>query len=73
MEAVRKLKRIYMKSLRHVISYTSNIRGFEKVSKRAWAEYFEMERRLIRLKFLSKLYGMLLLGLIMGLVMDKFL
>lgn len=60
-----------MKSIRQVISYTSNVPGMEKISKSAWREYFEVERMLIRQKFLLRLYGVLLLGFLIGMTLDK--
>jgi hypothetical protein len=45
----------------------------EKVSKRAWAEFFEMERKIIRKEFLVRLYSTLLFGLLIGLTLDKLL
>lgn len=45
----------------------------EKVSKRAWAEYFEMERKIVRQNFLKRVYGTLLLGFLTGMILDKLL
>lgn len=58
-------------SLKKVLGYAGTIHGLQKETKRAWAEYFEMERKMIRQKFLLRLYGVLLLGFMIGLVIER--
>jgi hypothetical protein len=60
-----------MQTIRKVIIYTSRVYGMEKVSKRAWAEYFEVERRLVRQTFVIRMLVTLLLGLVFGLALDR--
>lgn len=60
-----------MQAIKKILGYTSSIHSLQKDTKRAWAEYFEMERRLIRQKFLLRLYETLLLGFLFALVIDK--
>ncbi len=65
------MKRYDESSIKRVLGYTQTIHGMAKVTKRAWAEYFGMRRKIIRQELLVRLYGTLLLGLITGLVLDK--
>ncbi len=58
-------------SIKQVLGYAQTVHALGKVTKRAWAEYFEMERRLIRQEFIIRVYGTLLLGVIAGVVFDK--
>jgi hypothetical protein len=60
-----------MKSLKKILVYTGTIPSLHKETKRAWAEYFEMERRIVRQKFLMNLYGTLLLGFLFAMIIDK--
>lgn len=62
-----------MQAIKKVLGYTGTVHGLDKVTKRAWAEYFEMERKIIRQKFIIRLYGTLLLGVLIGLVFDRLL
>jgi hypothetical protein len=43
----------------------------EKVSKRAWAEYFEIERKLVKQRFMIRMLVTLVLGLVFGLAIDR--
>lgn len=58
-------------SIKQVLGYAQTVHGLEKVTKRAWAEYFEMERRIIRQEFVIRIYGTLLFGVFVGVVFDK--
>jgi N6-adenosine-specific RNA methylase IME4 len=60
-----------MKAIKKILIYTSTIHSLHKETKRAWAEYYEMERRLARQKFILRLYGTLLLGFLFAMVIDK--
>ena len=60
-----------MQTIKKVIIYTQGRVGMEKLSKRAWAELIELDRRLIRQKFLLRVYGTLLLGFLFALLIDK--
>ena len=57
--------------IKQVLGYTQTVHGLSKITKRAWGEYFEMKRKIIRQELLVRLYGTLLLGLITGLVLDR--
>lgn len=65
------MKRYNESSIKQVLGYTQTVHGLLKVTKRAWAEYFEMKRKISRQEFLIRLYGTLLLGLVTGLILDK--
>lgn len=65
------MRQNYKSSMKQVLGYAQTVHGLAKVTKRAWAEYFEMERRINRQAFLIRLYGTLLLGMVIGLVLDK--
>lgn len=58
-------------AIKQVLGYAQTVHELSKVTRRAWAEYFEMERRIIRQEFIIRIYGTLLLGVIVGLVFDK--
>lgn len=58
-------------AIKQILAYAQTIHGLAKVTKIAWAEYFEMERKIIRQEFLIRVYGTLLLGVMIGLVFDK--
>jgi hypothetical protein len=60
-----------MQTIRKVIIYTSKVYGMEKMSKRAWAEYFEVERKLVRQRFVIRVLVSLLVGLVVGLALDR--
>ena len=63
--------RRYQSSIKQVLRYAQTVHGLGKVTKRAWAEYFEMERRIIRQEFVIRVYGTLLLGVIVGVIFDN--
>lgn len=65
--------RQHRSAIKQVLTYAQTIHGSAKVTKMAWAEYFEMERKIIRQEFLIRVYGTLLLGIMIGLVFDKLL
>jgi hypothetical protein len=60
-----------MKSIRKILAYTRTIYSLEKETKRAWAEYFEMERTIRHQRILLKFYHVLLLGFLFGVLLDK--
>jgi hypothetical protein len=60
-------------AIKKVIRLSQTFHGMDKISSRAWAEYFEMERKIIRQKFVIRLYHTLLLGILTGLIFDKLL
>jgi hypothetical protein len=60
-----------MKYVKSILGYAGTIRGVEINTKRAWAELFEMERKLIRQKYLLRLYAVLLIGFLFGLLLNK--
>jgi hypothetical protein len=65
------MKRYDESSIKQVLGYTQTVDGLAKVTKRAWAEYFGMKRKIIRQEFLMRVYGTLLLGFVTGLILDK--
>ncbi len=67
----RKLIAKHMTNLKRVLGYMSTVHGSQRDVKRAWAELFEMERKLVRQQFLLRLYGVLLVGFLFGLFLDK--
>jgi hypothetical protein len=62
-----------MNALKKMLVYTSSIHSLQRDTKRAWAEYYQMERRLKRQKFLLNLYGTLLLGFLFAMVISRLL
>lgn len=60
-----------MKSIHKVLRYTGSIASLHKETKRAWAEYFEMEKRIKRLEFYLRLYHVFVLGFLFAMVLDK--
>jgi hypothetical protein len=59
------------KSIYNILAYTRDIPMLERETKRAWAEYFEMERMIVRQRLYLRLYHVLLLGFLFALVLDK--
>lgn len=67
----RKLIRNKMQNIKKVLGYTRTIYGMERITKRAWAEYFEMERKLVRYQFVCRLCVTFVLAFLMAFLIDK--
>jgi hypothetical protein len=60
-----------MQPIQKVLVYASTINSLQKDTKRAWAEYNGMKRKIIRQKFFLRLYTTLLLGFLFAMTIDK--
>ena len=60
-----------MKSIRKVLAFAGTRPEMYREAKRAWAEYFEMERIIARQRFYLRLYHVFVIGLLVASVIDK--
>jgi hypothetical protein len=60
-----------MKSIRKVLAFAGTRPELFRESKRAWAEYFEMERTIVRQRLYLRLYHTLVIGFLVALMIDK--
>lgn len=60
-----------MQSIKKILVYTNTVHSLHNETKRAWAEYYETQRKLARQKLFLRLYGTLLLGFLFAMIMSK--
>lgn len=60
-----------MKSIHKILAWTRTRPELARETKRAWAEYFEMERIISNQKFYLRLYHVLVIGFLVALMIGK--
>jgi hypothetical protein len=60
-----------MKTLKKILAFAGARPELHRESKRAWAEYFEMERKIRRQAFYLKLYHVFVATLLIAAAIDK--